>query len=137
MSIQKKIQNQFREALKNKTTDKIIQFELIKNLKIIIGEFNREPIKEISDKKVIKILEKLKKGELELIKLGKGSQNMIDLINSYLPEEVTEEEIIEWITKNVHPKRYKNKFEAMKPIMEHFGVRADGNKVKRILNDKF
>jgi len=56
----------------------------------------------------------------------------IKIATSYLPEQVNETEIKKWISCNINLLDYKNKMQAMKPIMEHFkGV--DGNVVKQII----
>jgi len=78
-----------------------------------------------------KELNKLQKEKLEL--LGDKLTSMkISIAESYLPPEVTVEEITEWIGDNIDFNDYKNKMQAMGPIMKNFKG-ADGNKVKRIL----
>ena len=44
-----------------------------------------------------------------------------------------EDDISAWIASNVDFSQFKNKMQAMKPIMAHFGAAADGNLVKKIL----
>ena len=50
---------------------------------------------------------------------------------------VSREEIIAWIEGNIDFSHYKNKMQAMAPIMKHFGAAADGNTVKAILQEIF
>lgn len=50
----------------------------------------------------------------------------------YLPKEATKEEITSWISENIDFSKFKNKMQAMKPIMQQFQG-ADGNFVKDIL----
>ena len=57
----------------------------------------------------------------------------MDIIEAYLPRMATEEEIGLWIAANIDFSAYKNKMQAMGPIMKHFGKTADGNAVKRVL----
>jgi hypothetical protein len=45
------------------------------------------------------------------------------------------EEIIGWIEANIDFAQYKNKMQAMRPIMEHFGKQADGKQVNQILKE--
>ncbi len=57
----------------------------------------------------------------------------IKLASFYLPEMVSVEEISNWIADNIDFSQFKNKMQAMKPIMEHFKGAADGKVVKEIL----
>jgi len=105
-------------------------------LKYIIGEFQRLPSKEIEDIKAVKLLKKLIKDSEEVIKLKRelgGEKELINLIKEYLPEEASQEEIINWISNNIDFSKYKNKMETMKPIMENFGSRSNGNVIRGIL----
>jgi uncharacterized protein YqeY len=105
-------------------------------LRYIIGEFQRLQDKEVSDIKAVKLLRKLLNDSKEVIKLkkGDGSENeLILLIESYLPSEASKEEIEIWIENNIDFSKFRNKMEAMKPIMEHFGSRSNGNIIRGIL----
>jgi hypothetical protein len=46
-----------------------------------------------------------------------------------------ESEIADWIRVNIDLTSYTNKMQAMGDIMRHFGGRADGNTVKKILQE--
>jgi hypothetical protein len=56
----------------------------------------------------------------------------IIIAESYLPKQASEEEISAWIDENIDFSQYKNKMQAMGPIMKQFQG-ADGNFVKNIL----
>lgn len=56
----------------------------------------------------------------------------IQVAQEYLPKQATEEEIIEWINENLDLSQFKNKMQAMGPIMKQFKG-CDGNFVKGIL----
>lgn len=56
----------------------------------------------------------------------------IQIASKYLPKQATEEEIKLWVQDNIDFSRYKNKMQAMGPIMKQFKG-ADGNFVKSIL----
>jgi hypothetical protein len=60
----------------------------------------------------------------------------IIIAKRYLPKESGPEEIKEWIKSNIDFSQYKNKMQAMKPIMENFKG-CDGNVVKEILLKEF
>lgn len=105
-------------------------------LRYIIGEFQRLQDKEVNDIKAAKLLRKLLNDSREVIKLkeGDGSEKeLIELIKSYLPQEASKKEIEIWIKDNIDFSKLRNKMEAMKPIMEHFGSRSNGNIIRGIL----
>ena len=92
--------------------------------------------KEIDDIKVIKLLKKLIKDSEEVIRLGNGSMeefNLISLIKEYLPIEASQDEIKKWISDNIDFSQYKNKMQAMSAIVEHFGVKSNGNVIRGVL----
>jgi uncharacterized protein YqeY len=60
------------------------------------------------------------------------SSTAIVIAKRYLPKQVTEEEVISWISENLDLSSYKNKMQAMGPIMNQFKG-CDGNFVKSIL----
>ena len=103
-------------------------------IRIIIGEFQRQPEKELDDKQVIAIIKKLVKSERELLAVsGADSSTYIEILSGYLPAQAGEDEVRQWIEENIDFSSYKNKMQAMKPIMAHFGGSVDGNLVKTIL----
>jgi len=58
--------------------------------------------------------------------------NNIMIALKYLPTQATEEDIIKWINENLDLTQFKNKMQAMGPIMKEFKG-CDGNFVKSIL----
>ena len=131
MNLQKQIKSDLTDAIKAKDEEK-------KNtLRVILGEFGRLDKKELSDDEVVKILKKLIKSEKEMLeKTGaEGGSTFIKIIENYLPKMVTQEEIAEWIEQHVDFSQFKNKMQAMGLIMKHFGAKADGNAVKKLLQN--
>ena len=128
MSLQEKIKGELKVAMKAKDAARVGA------IRILIGEFQRQPEKELADETVIGIIKKLIKSEREVIAAGgEGDQPYIDVLEGYLPQQAGEEEIRSWIGENVDFTQFANKMQAMKPIMAHFGSSADGNIVKKIL----
>jgi uncharacterized protein YqeY len=128
MSLQTRITADLKTAMKNKDrarTDAV---------RVLIGEFQRQPEKELSDQQVAGIIKKLIKSEKELLAAsGREDSGFMEVLESYLPQQASEEEIREWIAANIDFSKFGNKMQAMKPIMTHFGGNADGNTVKKIL----
>jgi len=83
-------------------------------------------------------MKKLIKSEKEVLAqtAGADTNRFIEVIEDYLPKMATEEEISAWIDQNIDFAKFNNKMQAMKPIMAHFGSAADGNMVKKVLQEK-
>ena len=128
MGLQESITAELKTAIKSKDSARTGA------IRVLIGEFQRQPDKELSDEQVIGIIKKLVKSEYELLAAsGEESSDFARVLESYLPRQVSEEEIRAWIEQNIDFSGFKNKMQAMKPIMAHFGSSADGNTVKNIL----
>ena len=105
-------------------------------IRVILGEFSRSGKKELSDEEVTGILKKLIKSENELLRQkGETTSDFITVVENYLPKMASREEITAWIGQNIDFSQYKNRMQAMGPIMKHFGGTADGNTVKVILQE--
>jgi uncharacterized protein YqeY len=131
MSLQQQIKSELKEAMKAKD---VIKKDTIR---IIMGEFSRQPKKELSDAEVVAVLRKLIKSETELLEQSNKSvadSGYITILEGYLPQQASEDDIKAWITNNINFADFNNKMQAMKPIMTEFAGRADGNMVKNILN---
>ena len=131
MSIQEQIKKDLMSAMKAKDEEK-------KNaLRIIMGEFSRGQKKTLSDDEAVKLIKKLVKSERETLEQSglTAANRYIDILESYLPKMADDEEIVRWITENINFADYKNKMQAMRDIMAHFGSGADGNQVKEILQN--
>ncbi len=128
MGLQETIRLQLKDAMKAKDTERMA------GIRILIGEFQRQPEKELSDEQVIGIIKKLIKSEKELLAAtGEQDSEYIAILSEYLPKQASEAEIVKWITENIDFSTFNNKMQAMRPIMAHFGSAVDGNTVKQIL----
>ncbi len=128
MSLQENIRGELKVAMKAKDTERVGA------IRIILGEFGRQATKDLTDDQVVAIIKKLVKAERELLAAsGKNDSEYLTILDSYLPKQVSEEEIRNWIAANIDFSAFKNKMQAMRPIMAHFGTAADGNVVKDIL----
>lgn len=129
MTIQEKIKQDLAGAIKAKEEDRKSA------IRVILGEFSRGGKKELSDEEAISVLRKLVKSEREVLQQkGLSSDSpFITVVEGYLPQMASAEEIIAWIRANVDFSKFQNTLQAMKPVMAHFGSRADGNAVKEIL----
>lgn len=85
-------------------------------------------VKGLTQKEISK-LEKLKLFELD----NSLTSITIKIAKQYLPSQATNEEIKKWIETNIDFSKFKNKMQAMKPIMIHFGSNVEGNEVRKII----
>lgn len=128
MPLQEQIKKDLTKAIREKDEERKDAF------RVILGEMARSDKKEFTDDEVIKTLKKLQKSEKEVLeKQDKQDSVFLEVVENYLPAEASEEEIRSWIENNIDFSRYKNKMQAMGEIMKHFGSRADGNRVKKVL----
>jgi uncharacterized protein YqeY len=91
---------------------------------------------EISNDDVIGIIQGLVKSEKQTLELKKeATSDYLQVLESYLPQMASEEEILAWIRANVDLTQFKSPMQAMGTIMKHFGKQADGNVVKKVLGN--
>jgi len=128
MSMQESLREDLKVAMKARDTDRTGA------IRILMGEFARQPEKVLNDEQVIAIVKKLIKSERELLAAQKQEGSpFLTIMEEYLPKQASEEEIYEWVKKNIDFSSYGSKMQAMKPIMQHFGSAVDGNTVKKVL----
>jgi len=126
--MQEALSQELRVAMKARDTERTGA------IRILIGEFARQPEKILSDEQVIAIIKKLIKSERELLAAqNQEGSPFLTIMEGYLPKQATEEEIHAWVAKNIDFSAFANKMQAMKPIMQHFGSSVDGNLVKKVL----
>lgn len=130
MSLQELISAELKPAIKSRDVAKTGA------IRILIGEFQRQPEKNLTDQQVVALIKKLLKSEQELLALAnRQSSDFTRILEGYLPQQVSDEDVRSWIRENVDFSVFANRMQAMRPIMTHFGSRTDGNVVKRILKE--
>jgi uncharacterized protein YqeY len=91
---------------------------------------------EITNDDIIGIINGLVKSEQTVLEAKKeATSQYLEILQLYLPQMVSREEIMTWIKENIDFSQYKNKMQAMAIIMKHFGKTADGKQVKQILQE--
>lgn len=119
--------------------DKATDDDTIKLLKKYITS---EKTRELYQQKILtkEMVEGLSAKDLNTLtkeKINELGDNLtsykIFIAQSYLPKEASSEEIEMWIKDNIDFSQFKNKMQAMGPIMTQFKG-ADGNTVKQILS---
>jgi uncharacterized protein YqeY len=91
---------------------------------------------EISDVDILGIIKGLVKSEQTVLEIKKEeTSEYLEILQSYLPATATRVEIADWIKANIDFSQFKNKMQAMGPVMKHFGKLADGKQVNQILRE--
>ena len=91
---------------------------------------------EITDDDILGIIKGLVKSEQTVLELKKEeTSEYLEILQAYLPAMASREEITAWIAANIDFSQFKNKMQAMGPVMKHFGKQADGKLVNRILKE--
>jgi len=129
-NLQEQISNKLKEAIKNKQDTRY--------LKVVVGEMQRLKNKKVSNEEVELLLKRLidlEKENLEAQKLT--SSEYLVFLESFMPEKISDEKIIAWIKENVDFSKLGNKFAAIKEVKKCFGVKIDGENVKKIILEKF
>ena len=89
---------------------------------------------EITDEDIQNIIRKFVKSELTVLEHKKETtSDYLELLNTYLPQMATAEEVKEWINENVDFNQFKSPMQAMGIVMKHYGKLADGKMVQEIL----
>jgi hypothetical protein len=126
--MQESLREDLKVAMKARDTDRTGA------IRILMGEFARQPEKVLNDEQVIAIVKKLIKSERELLAAQKQEgSSFLTIMEEYLPKQASEEEIYAWVELNIDFSSFGSKMQAMKPIMQHFGSAVDGNTVKKVL----
>ena len=146
LSLHDKIRADLKKAMLNKDQ------EVRNTLRLIIAEFPKLTVpitlesgkkstrlkkpEEISNDDVIGIIKGLTKSEQTVLEItGQSTSDYLEILQSYLPKMIDKEEITIWIKNNIDFSQFKNKMQAMGPVMKHFGKLADGKLVNQILKE--
>lgn len=146
ISLYDKIRQDVKTAMLSKDTD------VRDTMRLIMGEFPKLTVsmtlesgkkttrvktpEEITNEDLQNIIRSLAKSEKVVLEhKNEATSDYYELLQQYLPKMAGEEEIVAWIKENVDFSQFKNKMQAVGPVMKHFGKLADGNTVKEILKN--
>ena len=146
MSIQEKINNEIKLSMKEKNVDKLAALRSVKSA--ILLELTKDGKTNMSDETSIQIISKLVKQRKESASIFK-SKNRLDLekeelsqikyLEVYLPKQLSEEEIEEYIrTKlnEIDKVSLKDMGRLMGLLMKDLSGKADGKIISKILKRK-
>jgi hypothetical protein len=135
MLLQERLREDLRTAIKTHS-------DTANDLKYILGEFSRlkgtKDGKEyigsvLTDTQVIRVMKGIIAGENKLIELVPNTvSTLIPLIETYLPKQVSTEELLSFIS-TIDFSKLVNKMQAVKIIKAHFGETVDGKVVSELI----
>ena len=146
MSLHDKLRDDLKKAMLNKDV------EVRSTMRLIMAEFPKLTVpitlesgknttrlkkpEEITDDDIVGIIKGLVKSErIVLEATGQETSEYLKTLLSYLPKMIPREEIVAWIKDNIDFSQFKNKMQAIGPVMKHFGKLADGKQVNQILKE--
>ena len=146
MSIQEKINNEIKLSMKEKNVDKLAALSSVKSA--ILLELTKDGKTNISDEIAIQIISKLVKQRKESASIFK-SKNRLDLekeelsqikyLEVYLPKQLSEDEIEEYIRaklNEIENVSLKDMGRLMGLLMKELSGKADGKIISKILKRK-
>jgi uncharacterized protein YqeY len=120
--LQEKINQDINEAMKARDTNKLTVLRTLK------GELQREG-KELQDSQVISIVKKA----IEGIRLTTNSQDEINILECYLPQQLTAEQIEATIRELIgNANRFMNLGQIMGYFKQNFSGQYDGQLVSQL-----
>jgi uncharacterized protein len=146
MSLHDKLRADLKKAMLEKNQ------EVRDTLRLIMAEFPKLTVpltlesgkkstrlkkpEEITNDDVIGIIRGLSKSERTVLEAtGQPTSDYLEILQTYLPKMMDRDEIVSWIKDNIDFSQFKNKMQAMGPVMKHFGKLADGKVVNLILKE--
>jgi len=103
-----------------------------RTIRILLGELQRvDPKLKVDDEEVIEIIQSLLKAEDK----GMVDKPYFDVLRTYLPKQLSINEIKEWIFANVNFSSLNNKMQAIGIVKKHFGNKVDGKVIQNIIQN--
>lgn len=143
MNFEEKITSEMKIALKE---GKKLRLETLRSLKAMILEFQKSGSgKELNDEEATKMLNKASKNRKDSIamylqagrtELAEKEKNELDIIQEFMPAQMTEEElnnVIVSIIKKIDAKEISDMGKVMGATMQEVSGKADGNMVQQIV----
>ena len=133
MTIKDRLMADFKEAMKTK--DEIAK-NTISFARAAIKQYEVDNREELSDEGIMAVLSKQVKMRTDLADSYKAE---IEILNRYLPEQLSEEEILKTVKETAAELGIEggkqNMGKLMGPVMAKLKGRADGNSVKKVVTD--
>lgn len=145
MNLSERINNDLKEAMKNKDTFKLSVIRMVKGAMQLA---KKNPREELTDDDIIDVLSKQIKMRKEAIvqfeeggreDLVEQNKKEIEILSSYMPEEMSEEELnktIDKVFEEVKPSSQKDMGLVMKKITPLVKGRVDMSLVSKLIKER-
>lgn len=145
MNLSERINNDLKEAMKNKDTFKLSVIRMVKGAMQLA---KKNPREELTDDDIIDVLSKQIKMRKEAIvqfeeggreDLVEQNKKEIEILSSYMPEEMSEEELnktIDKVFEEVKPSSQKDMGLVMKRITPLVKGRVDMSLVSKLIKER-
>lgn len=133
MSVYEKVRLDLRRSMFERKDD------LKYATRMILGEVGRMDLKAgefPSDEQMISLIKKMIKSEKECIEMGKGDQDYIDILSRYVPKNLSESDVLEWVKNNENiVANLKNKNQVIGLLKKEFGDIIDGKMIANMVKE--
>lgn len=150
MSLWAKIENDFKQALKERELVKLSVLRLLKSAvkNAEIEKKGQGEKGELSEEELIKVIKKeIKKREESILNFRQGKredlasreEEELEILNDYAPADLADEEIKKIIDEIITANQFTepmNFGQLMKLVMAKVGAQADGKKVSQLVKAK-
>lgn len=108
-------------------------------IRMILAEvprLNKKKDEKVTEEDINKIVNKLIKSELMVLEysgVDESKSEYLNILKSFVPKMMSEQEIKNYVLDNIDISTYNNKMQAMGTIMKELKGKADGNTVKKVL----
>lgn len=142
MSLKERLKNDMKEAMRNK---EIVKRDTIRAINTMIKQIEVDERKELSDDEITALLQKAIKQRNEAIEqykagdredLVKKEQGEIDVINLYMPQQLSDEELetaMREIISSVGATSMKDMGKVMGQAKSKIGAGADGKRINEMV----
>lgn len=142
MDIKEKIENDLKQALINREE---LKRSVLRMLKSAIKNAEIEAKKDLTQDEVFKVLEKQAKQRKDSIEqyekgnrkdLADKEKQELAIVEAYLPTKMSDDEIRNYIVGEIKGKTDINFGQMMGMVMKGLGAKADGQAVRKILEEE-
>lgn len=142
--MKEKLINDLKDSMKNKD---LIRKNTIQLIRASILQYEKDKQTEADDNKIIEIIAKEKKSRLDALSdfekanrddLVENTKKEIDILDTYLPKQLSDEELRIEVAKIINEADLHLKSEmgtAMRRCKEQIGTRADGKRISQYVKE--
>lgn len=132
---EKDLKLELKRAIKLKNAERS---NAIRMILAEVPRLNKKKDEKVTEEDINRIVNKLIKSELTVLEysgVDESKSEYLSILKSFVPAMMAEKEIKDWVLDNVDLSAYNNKMQAMGTIMKELKGKANGNLVKKVLQN--